>query len=229
MRLGVLTLILCFAVLTLSGCASRLPILSHKIGNEPDLGIVSQAKVGDTLYTDFDYIQSDGVRLINGFKYTYGRYDRIKINVEPGEFLFGYQYSNGTKEYCTNNPEINVCFLSSGDEVTFYKFRVIQTIFPNKQNWIHSAHNIPFEKSEMGYIKGRTNDLLYDGIANGVLRVTYREYIDSTAQPAFYQQVNYELNPNGITTLNFKGVEIEVLDASDNKMTYKVIKGFRDR
>jgi len=201
----------------------------HKIGKEPDLGIVSQVKVGDTIYTDFDYTQSEGVRLINGFKYTYGRYDRIKINVEPGEFLFGYQYSNGTKEYCTSNPEINVCFLSSGDDVNFNKFRVMQDFFKNKQNWMYSAHDIPFEKSEIGYIKGRTYEFLYDGIANGVLRVTYREYVDSTAQPAFFQQVNYELNPNGNTTINFKGVEIEVLDASNNKITYKVIKGFQDR
>jgi hypothetical protein len=228
MRLAVLTSIFCLGVLTLSGCATRLPILLHKIGKEPDLEIVSQVKVGDTIYTDFDYIQSDGVRLINGFKYTYGRFDRIKINVEPGEFLFGYQFSNGTKEYCTNNPEINVCFLSSGDDVNFDKFRVIQT-FKNKQNWMHSAHKIPFEKSEIGYIKGRTFELLYDGIANGVLRVTYREYVDSTARPAFYQEVNYELSPNGSTTIDFKGVEIEVLDASNNKITYKVIRGFRDR
>src|SRR6266403_1404344 len=125
MRLAVLTSIFCIGVLTLSGCATRMPILLHKIGNEPDLGIVSQVKVGDTIYADFDYTQTEGVRLTNGFKYTYGRFDRIKINVEPGAFLTGYQYSNGKKEYCTVNGDFNVCFLNNRDGGHFDRFRVI--------------------------------------------------------------------------------------------------------
>ncbi len=61
------------------------------------------------------------------------------------------------------------------------------------------------------------------------MRVAYREYSDNFARPAFYQEVNYELNPTGTTTVNFKGVEIEVLNATNNGISYKVIKGFRNK
>jgi hypothetical protein len=228
MRLAALTLVFCLGVLTLTGCATRSPIRMHKNEKKPDLGLVSQVEIGDTIYTDFDYIQTEGVRLTNGFKYTYGRFDRVKINIEPDAFLTGYQYSNGKKEYCTVNGDFNVCFLNNRDDGHFDRFRVIAS-YETKQNWMHTDHDVPFEKSATGDIKGRKTELLYDGIENGSLKITYREYIDSAARPDFYQQVNYELSPNGTTTIGFKGAQIEVLGTSNNQMTYKVIKGFRDR
>jgi hypothetical protein len=94
---------------------------------------------------------------------------------------------------------------------------------------MHTERNIPYEKAEMRDIKGRKFELLYDGITNGALKLTYREYIDSTIQPAFYETVNYALNPNGTTTIQFKGLEIEILDTGNNKITYKVLKGLRSR
>jgi hypothetical protein len=75
--------------------------------------------------------------------------------------------------------------------------------------------------------KALRGELLYQGAGGGILRFSYREYVDDLARPAFQQEATFDLNREGITELRFKGAEIQVFEATNNGIRYKVLSGFK--
>lgn len=66
--------------------------------------------------------------------------------------------------------------------------------------------------------------LLYNGIVNGVIKISYREFIKNTARPSFTNNVEYDLKISNI--FSYKGASIEVIDATNQNIKYKVLKNF---
>ena len=67
---------------------------------------------------------------------------------------------------------------------------------------------------------------LYQGKIGNKIKISFREFIDNMARPSFTQDIEYELNPEKNTLIGFKGLRIEVLDASNLMINYKVIKDY---
>jgi len=65
-------------------------------------------------------------------------------------------------------------------------------------------------------------ELIYAGLSGTTIRITYREYADGLARPAFYQELIYDLANSKIFT--FRSIVFEVLEATNSCMTYKIIK-----
>jgi hypothetical protein len=70
-------------------------------------------------------------------------------------------------------------------------------------------------------------ELLYQGAGGGILRLSYREYVDDLARPAFQQDATFDLNREGTTELRFKGAEIHIFEATNSGIRYKVLSGFK--
>lgn len=71
------------------------------------------------------------------------------------------------------------------------------------------------------YWKGSLRkELIYNGRAGSVLKISYREYMYNSARPAFYQDLTYDLGSS--STIRFKGMEIEVLDATNSAIKFIV-------
>ena len=74
---------------------------------------------------------------------------------------------------------------------------------------------------------GSRTELLYQGLDRGVVRLSFREFVNELARPAFTQELTYTLEPGGrATTISFRRVRIEILSASNNEIRYRVIAGF---
>lgn len=67
-------------------------------------------------------------------------------------------------------------------------------------------------------------EFLYTGKNGNVVKFTYREFSNSLARPAFYQDVEYDLNESNI--IGFRGMRIEILEATNTKINYKILNGF---
>ena len=67
---------------------------------------------------------------------------------------------------------------------------------------------------------------LYQGKTDNKIKISFREFKDNMARPAFTQDIEYELDSKGTTTIGFKGLRIEVLKATNYDITYKVIKDY---
>jgi hypothetical protein len=65
-------------------------------------------------------------------------------------------------------------------------------------------------------------ELLYSGKSANTIKVSYREFRGGFAAPAFSQNLEYDLNES--KTINFQKFTLEVLSATNQAITYRVVK-----
>lgn len=63
-------------------------------------------------------------------------------------------------------------------------------------------------------------ELIYSGKSGSTIRLSYREYKDDFARPAFYQDLSYDLSEGKI--IGFKGMKIEVNEATNSLIKFTV-------
>ncbi|EBA00430.1 hypothetical protein [Marinobacter sp. ELB17] len=71
-------------------------------------------------------------------------------------------------------------------------------------------------------------EIIYSGLSKGELKITYREYMNDYARASFFQDATYDYSPQASTMISFKGAQVEILDANNTQVKYKVLKGFSD-
>jgi hypothetical protein len=67
--------------------------------------------------------------------------------------------------------------------------------------------------------------LLYNGRVGNKINIGYREFSNNMARPAFNNEVEYDLSSSRI--IGYKGAQIEVIEADNSSITYKLLKNFR--
>lgn len=67
--------------------------------------------------------------------------------------------------------------------------------------------------------------LIYSGKIGNRITIGYRESSGNMARPAFSNDVSYDLSESRI--VGYKGARLEVIDATNTEITYKVLNGFR--
>jgi hypothetical protein len=72
-----------------------------------------------------------------------------------------------------------------------------------------------------GYEDSFKAELIYTGKTDNIIRVSYREYKNDMARPAFSQELRYDLNEGNEIT--FKTLKMKVLEATNTKITVQVI------
>lgn len=67
--------------------------------------------------------------------------------------------------------------------------------------------------------------LLYSGRIGNKINISYREFSNDMARPAFNNDVEYDLSVSNV--IGYKGASIEVLNADNSSITYRVLRNFR--
>lgn len=65
-------------------------------------------------------------------------------------------------------------------------------------------------------------ELIYSGVSQNTIHLTYREFIDELARPAFFQSLVYDLDQS--KQINFKGISLEIFEATNSVLTFKVVE-----
>lgn len=69
-------------------------------------------------------------------------------------------------------------------------------------------------------------ELIYNGKSGTTLRFIYREFINDMARPAFNQDLQYDLSESNV--IGIKGLRVEVINATNTKIEYKILNNFAD-
>jgi hypothetical protein len=77
-----------------------------------------------------------------------------------------------------------------------------------------------------GYGKTETSslflrELIYSGVANGIIHISYREYAYNIARPAFYQELKYEYKPEMLMV--FQDYILKIYEANSEWIKFAVI------
>lgn len=72
------------------------------------------------------------------------------------------------------------------------------------------------------YAAGRfERQLIYTGVAGGTLKLSYREYNNDLARPAFTQDLQYDLNQSDV--IAYRGIRLKVLSATNERIAVQVL------
>jgi len=66
--------------------------------------------------------------------------------------------------------------------------------------------------------------LIYSGRVGDRINISYREFSNNKARPAFNHDVEYDLSDSNV--IGYKGALIEVINADNSSIDYKLIKNF---
>src|SRR6185436_3074973 len=147
-----------------------------------------------------------------------------------GLLLFEHQ-GKPQPQYCSHQQlyrrsDLNdvVCFRDLNRDGAFEEIRVPSLRFGG---WAKiKTAPVPYEEAvDLEQTRGFRQELLYQGVAGSSLSISYREFSDNFARPAFQQDLQYTLAPSGETEIAFKGARITVLSATNTALQYKVVSG----
>jgi len=89
-----------------------------------------------------------------------------------------------------------------------------------------SCYEGEFERKKQISERGNSfqQTLIYSGRVGDKINIGYREFSNNTARPAFNNNVEYDLSASNI--IGYKGASIEVINADNSSITYKLIRNF---
>ena len=71
---------------------------------------------------------------------------------------------------------------------------------------------------------GFQQTLIYNGRIGDKINIAYREFNNDVARPAFSNEVEYDLSSSNV--IGYKGALLEVVEADNSSITYKLIRNF---
>lgn len=216
-----------------------VPLLVKEAGESPSLGEEAHAVAGEPIYAKFDYGVWQVARLPKAL------HVNAKLTIPGDEPLLGYVSRVGRK----NGQVIYCLYRGQGTSAmtlsTVYKWACLQdldddgsfdrVVFPARPAKklkssvdfsIDTVNTLPDQLEAFGGNHYR-KEILYQGVAGGVLRLLYREFTNDMARPAFSQELTYDLLelPMSVT---FKSVRLEVSSAGNDGIDFKLLSGLSD-
>ena len=169
----------------------------------PEHGEEAWARPGEAIYASYNYDAIQAARTTER---------AVRQNGYPlpaGTTLF--RMING--KFCTQTGK--TCFKDEDNDGDFDK--VARDPETNKKL------DVPYELGEIHFDasnEGFRSELVYQGATDGLMNVAYREFVNDMARPAFTQVISYDLEET--TTLAFQTLELEVLEAGNMGIRYRV-------
>lgn len=208
-------------LLSIIGCSSSGPIINYKLISVPDLNQVTTASLGDSLLTQAKGIM--GYKRIE-ISSAFGYYSRI----EPGIYC---QLNKNSNLYFSPNPKA-VTFTSPNGQVHGYNNKVgydqdNKRICPGGGNPCYDSSEISIIELGRGPCltsKSFQQTIEYSGKHGNILNFVYREFMDSMIRSGF--TTNFTIDLSEGNSLTYKGAKIKIENATNNKITYKVLKNF---
>jgi hypothetical protein len=222
------TLAVVTITLAVAGCASpkfnyRAPAIDI---SEPPLNEIVQRAVGEEMLKQGKYALVDVLSVETSVMPHWG------VTVNPGLFrrvgadesanyyeLGGRGGDSGSIDKSWVVDPLKVLMIKKGDAsiciVTV--FNATSCSNRDKQNYKEEKRHVVFEDTVQ-------QTLIYSGRVGSRIKFGYREFSNNLARPAFNNDVEYDLLES--TVIGYKGAQIEVIEATNQYIKYKVLHNF---
>lgn len=214
-----------FAVLTTTGCTTIAynggGVETIKI-DHPPIGEVNTVYIGDEMLSKgsrnsvnaIELLQPVSVGIIGAYTFSPGIYTQIG---QDGDKIFyrpihpGMVQKNPLADpyqgmYANDNTR-KICGIS-----------VLGGTVCNDANFKKTKHT----STEMDSFQ---QTLLYSGRVGNKISISYREFSNDRARPAFTNEAEYDISESKI--IGYKGAMIEIISANNSSIKYKVLRNFR--
>lgn len=221
MKNKIYSLVILGIILSLLTACNSLSPSSHFISEPvayiiPAIGIVNRAYIGDSLLKEGIISPQSAILLKNSVR-------RIGESFPAGE----YRFSGSTDKYLIYEYKTKY---PNGFFSSYIYPQILEDEFGNIYlNRYYGEELLSAEKFKK--ISAIVDDynyeqtLVFTGSDGKVLRFTYREFIDDMARPAYTIDATYDISKDKI--IRFKNVLIEIIEVSNQEITYKLLSGFK--
>ncbi len=224
--------------LLVAGCASvpnNYAPITEQI-SRPAIDEIATASLGELMLEQGTATMTDGVYLpqennVRGYILSEGFYP--KSGEDDGRVFTGYQ----------NQPSANglgYVVVENGLTTPGYMPRSIRferdkqetcVIAPGaygiSQPYCDTEYPYQFTSRPIVNANDFQQSLIYSGRVGDTIRVSYREFSGSMARSAFTNEAEYDLSSSNI--IAYRGARIEVLDANNEEIRYKVLSNFNTK
>lgn len=193
--------------------------------SEPPIGAVSIARVGDILVRQGNYIEADAVLVHEAFSVgLLGVY-----SFSPGYYTKVGEDNNSTFHEPESGPEggsVKRGALSDpyqSMQVMKGKSKICGiSVLAGKA----CKKNVKFDRVKRPSLTANSfqQALIYSGRVGNKINIGYREFSNSLARPAFNNEVEYDLGASNL--IAYKGARLEVLEATNEYIKYRVLSNF---
>lgn len=207
--------------LFMSACASvkyNGATSNYKRISYPEIAETNIAYVGDDLVKkgsiyEIAYLRVD--QSIEGALYTIPQGSYTQLGFDQNDYF--YSAIGVTESILADPPKALSQKRSSSSEIC------VVTVYGGK-----SCYQGQFERAMQ---MAQSNDsfqqtLLYSGRIGDKINISYREFSNNMARAAYSNDVEYDLSDSNV--IGYKGALIEVIDADNQSITYKLIRNFPD-
>ncbi len=210
------------ASVALTGCAGTPVYHPATTFSIPALNVEARAEVGETIISKANFTSVPAKRLLRvvtvgllGSSFTLGP-AILPLESEDKDGKYYRHPSIQTKSFLVNINRSEVVYVPNRKEMPASLAGPSLPGLTFSQDVFEDA---VLEQFSTGSFK---RQLIYGGLSQNVISISYREFVDNMARPAFTQDVKYDLGESKI--IGFKGARFEVSKATNTELTYKVIK-----
>lgn len=201
----------------------------------PKLNQEQQAELGDTIVSKGTLYTYQGMKLLNevhskgDFKTTF-LYGSV-VTIPQGDLIVQCEDSNWTyfssKDFTVGGaPFQAVGGLRISKKNSSVEVFLLAGSHPYTKGPPEPTPNYQLKKIRAIDKASFQQELLYNGKVGNSVKFMYRELSNDVMRPAFSQEIQYDLNES--KTIGFKGVRIEVVEATNTYLKYKILKSFPD-
>lgn len=214
-----------FCALILSGCVS--PKYNYETVliemSEPPINSINIAYVGDTLLRQGKYTEHDAVSIQSDIKVG------LAYTIRQGYFLkqgFNKKSDFYTKSNESDSGEVSKAFLADEwKSLQVYKDKntiCVVSVF----NSASCTKSDQYERVKKPVLSANSfqQTLIYSGRIGNKINISYREFSNDFARPAFNNDVEYDLSDSNY--IGYKGAKIEIIEATNELIKYRVIRNF---
>lgn len=213
-------LLISFIAITLSGCASvkynGAETTAMKI-DYPAIGKIVTVSVGDELVAKGTIYESNVLvvhSLIDGVLYDIPPKKYQQIGFDQQDDFFS---AEGVSRSVLADP-IKALALGkkSGSQLCVITTFNVKECYDGKYSRTRHAAE---------YSDSFQQTLIYSGRIGDKLNISYREFSNNTARPAYNNDVEYDFSSSN--TIGYKGAKLEIINADNDSITYKLLSNFK--
>ncbi len=192
----------------------------------PEIGSTTTVGVGDSMLRQGKYVERDAIKILQTMtvgafgQYTFssGYYTKVG-NDQASDFFLPENSAEGghVTRSALADPFEAIQIMKEGNTICGV------SVLGGK---VCESDNLPFTKTTRPSLEadGFQQTLIYSGKIGDKINVGYREFTNSHARPAFNNDVEYDLSDSNV--IGYKGAELEIIDATNRDITFKLIRNF---
>lgn len=165
-----------------------------------------------------DALSFDSLQKIAGahIRFTPGEYVKTGEDENADYYLVGNTNGSRVMVGMLADPIISIMKIRKNNEICLI----------TALNLKSCSKNIPttIKKINSTNANGFQQNLLYSGKVGNRIKLSYREFQNNMARQAFSNDVEYDLSESH--QVGYKGALLEILNATNQSVTYKVIRNF---